>query len=150
MNRIQITCAALSAAAALASSPVMAQRWHGARVGGFSRGMGYHGAPVAVRHGAFRPGIAYAGRGYYGRYPRYGYGYYRRGYPYGAAAAAALVGGLAVGAVGGYGADYYSGYPGYAYPTTGDAYYGSAYGRRCEWTRVQNQWGRFVSVPVCY
>ena len=129
----------------------MSQRWHGARMGGAYRGIGYHGGAVGIRHAAFRPGIGYAGRGYYGPYPRYGYGgYYRRGYPYGTAAAAALVGGLAVGAVSGYGAAGHYGYPGYAYPVTGDAYYESAYGSHCYWTRVQNQWGRFVSVPVCH
>lgn len=126
----------------------MSQRWHGPSLGRTYHGIGHQGGNVALRHAAFRPGVGYAGRGYRGHYPRYGYGaYYRRSYPY--AVAGALVGGLTVGAFGSYGGTYYYGYPGYPYTIPDGAYYDMGYGEDCVWQRVQNRWGRFVSVPVC-
>ncbi len=113
MRKSLILAAALLTLAGTALTPSDAEaRW---------RGGGYYGGFRSV--GFARPAFGGFGyRGYYG-YPRYGY--YRRGFGYGGALAAGLVGGAGLSAA--TACDPYTGC-GYGYGYGYPAYYGYGYG----------------------
>ena len=136
-----------------ASSPEAYSSWRGGFRGGYGgapigiayRPRGFYGGYRPSYYGGYRPSYGYGyRRAFYGGYgPAYGYGYrpYYRRRNSGAALAAGLIGGVALGSLAT--APYR-----YSYPATYGGYYGASYygGPVCHTVRRRavDAWGRLI------